>query len=97
MQTTNPNDAEHPVDKAARLLGGRSAMAESLDVSVAAIGNWKTRGVPFEKCPIIERLTERQVMRYHLRPDDWADMWPELAPALANTAQPAIANVAQGV
>lgn len=93
MQTSDANAVEHPVDKAARLLGGRPAMAEHLDVSVSAIGNWKTRGVPLEVCPVIERLTDRQVMRYHLRPDDWAEMWPELAQA---TAQQAVATIAQG-
>lgn len=92
MHTTTPSEAEHPVDKAARLLGGRPAMAESLEVSVAAIGNWKARGVPFEKCPVIERLTGRQVMRYHLRPDDWADMWPELAQLVSPPNSQAVAG-----
>jgi len=94
MQTQDEKDAEHPVDKAARLLGGRPAMAERLDVSVSAIGNWKTRGVPYEVCPAIERLTDRQVMRYDLRPDDWEQMWPELAQAPANIAPTATNSVA---
>ncbi len=95
MQTTDPNADEHPVDKAARLLGGRPEMAKCLEVSVAAIGNWKARGVPFEVCPVIERLTDRKVMRYDLRPDDWADMWPELAKAPAIIEHQAIETIAQ--
>jgi DNA-binding transcriptional regulator YdaS (Cro superfamily) len=33
-----------------------------------------------ERCVAIERATGRQVMRQDLRPDDWADIWPELKP-----------------
>ena len=95
MQTSDANAVEHPVDKAARLLGGRPAMAGQLEVSVSAIGNWKTRGVPFEVCPAIERLTDRQVMRYDLRPDDWADMWPELVRDPAVPATVAIETAAE--
>jgi DNA-binding transcriptional regulator YdaS (Cro superfamily) len=29
----------------------------------------------------IERLSDGQVTRQELRPDDWADIWPELAQA----------------
>ena len=69
---------EHPLDRAARYLGGRALMAEKLDVSPAAIGNWKARGVPIEKCVPIERLCPGVVGRKDLR-DDWRDIWPELA------------------
>lgn len=68
---------EHPLDRAARYLGGRPIMAERLDVSPAAIGNWKSRGVPIEKCLPIERLCPGVVGRKDLR-DDWKDIWPEL-------------------
>lgn len=90
-------DGEHPLDTAARLVGGRGALAKKLAVSVAAIGNWKTRGVPIEHCVEIESSTGRLVPRQMLRPNDWNKIWPELAPALANTAQPAAETVAQGV
>lgn len=72
--------AEHPLDLAARLVGGRRALADRLGVSVAAIGNWKSRGVPFEHCPRIERLVPG-VTRQMLRPEDYCEMWPELADA----------------
>lgn len=76
-----PVEGEHPVDRAARVLGGRLLMAERLGVSAAAVGNWKQRGVPIEHCTRIERLTLRQVTRRDLRPDDYLDIWPELADA----------------
>lgn len=44
----------------------------------AAIGNWKSRGVPIEHCPEIERLTKKGVTRPQLRPTDWERIWPEL-------------------
>lgn len=73
------NASPHPLDQAALLLGGRSVLAERLKVSVAAVGNWKVRGVPIEHCPAIERITGAQVRRQQLRPDDWREIWPELA------------------
>lgn len=89
-------DDEHPIDTAARMIGGRAYLADKLDVSVAAVGNWKQRGVPIEKCPGIEILTSGAVTRRDLRPDDWQKIWPELAAAQAQQAQPATNAVAQG-
>ncbi len=72
--------SEHPLDAAARVVGGRNSLAQRLDISVAAIGNWKKRGAtPIEHCVPIERATNGAVTRKDLRPDDWAAIWPELA------------------
>lgn len=90
-------DDEHPIDTAARMIGGRAYLAKKLDVSVAAVGNWKQRGVPIEKCPGIESLTCGAVSRRDLRPDDWQKIWPELAPAQSNQPQQATQAVAPGV
>lgn len=76
---SGPAEALHPLDEAARLVGGRNALAQLLCVSVAAIGNWKVRGVPLEHCVPIERATVGVVGRRDLHPDDWQDIWPELA------------------
>jgi DNA-binding transcriptional regulator YdaS (Cro superfamily) len=70
---------ESPIDKAARLVGDRATLARRLNVSVAAIGNWKSRGVPIEHCVRIERASAGQVTRKDLRPGDWQEYWPELA------------------
>jgi len=54
--------------------------------------------VPIWRCSSIEAATGGEVTRQELRPDDWQSIWPELAPALANTAQAATESVAgQGV
>lgn len=79
-------DGEHPLDRAARYIGGRLLLAERLGVTPAAIGNWKVRGVPIEKCVPIERLCPGVVERKDLR-DDWQDIWPELASAADTSTQ----------
>lgn len=97
---TKPTDHvadEHPIDRVARLAGGRRILSEKLGVSTAAIGNWKVRGVPFGQCPAIERLVGGAVTRKDLRPDDYADMWPELAQPSAPRSFAATDAVAQGV
>lgn len=78
MDTTTNAGCEHPLDEAAREMGGRAALASALGVTPAAIGNWKVRGVPFEYCPRIWALVPK-VTRQRLRPNDWREMWPELA------------------
>lgn len=45
------------------------------------------RPVPPTRCVALERATELAVRRWHMRPDDWHHIWPELvgakdAPAL---------------
>lgn len=92
---SGPAEALHPLDEAARLVGGRNALAQLLCVSVAAIGNWKARGVPLEHCVPIERATVGVVSRRDLRPDDYLDIWPELASAGAATASAAIHAVTE--
>ena len=37
------------------------------------------RPVPIERCVPIERATDGAVTRRDLRPDDWQEIWPELA------------------
>lgn len=72
-------------------------MASALGVTMAAIGNWKARGVPVQRCVVIERLTQGVITRRDLRPNDWQLIWPELvksepklASALDGQAQAAI-------
>lgn len=80
--------AEHPIDRAARYLGGRGVMADRLGVKPSAIGNWKDRGVPLEHCAAIELACDGFVTRRDLRPEDWRRIWPELAACDADSAPP---------
>ena len=85
---TQSNPKENPIDAAVRLCpGGRAALAKLLNVTIAAIGNWKMRNsVPVEHCAQIEAATGAQVTRKQLRPNDWQLIWPELA-TTTKTAQ----------
>lgn len=62
---------EHPVDRAAKVVGSQTALANALGVTKAAVGQWKDDGrrVPAEHCPSIERLTSGAVRCEELRPD----------------------------
>lgn len=62
---------EHPIERAARVVGSQTALAAALKVTKAAVGQWKDAGrrVPAEHCPDIERLTGGQVRCEDLRPD----------------------------
>lgn len=62
---------EHPIERAARVVGSQTALAVALKVTKAAVGQWKDAGrrVPAEHCPAIERLTGGQVRCEDLRPD----------------------------
>ena len=79
----------HPIDRAAMAAGGRVRLADTLNVTVAAISNWKARGVPIQHCAAIERISGGTVTRQELRPDDWQRIWPELA---ASDIEPAAAG-----
>ena len=82
-----------PVDAASRHVGGFSALAKLIGVTPSAPHMWKARGVvPSDHCAAIEAATDRTVMRWDLRPDDWHRIWPELigqpgAPAIPEPAK----------
>lgn len=55
-------------------------MADSIGVTVQAVCFWRDgkRSLPPEHCPTIEREGGFVVRRWHMRPDDWHKIWPEL-------------------
>lgn len=77
---------------------GRSlSLANALGVSPPTVSDWCTgkKAIPVERCVAIERATNFEVTRQDLRPNDWQDIWPELAQAPVNTEQPATKIVAK--
>lgn len=86
------SEAVHALDRAALIAGGRLNLSQTLGVTLGALGNWKIRGVPIERCYAIERTTAGAVTRKDLRPDDWHEIWPELA-TTNQTTEPAAAGV----
>jgi len=80
--------------KATEVAGGVGALAKAIGVTQGAVSNWRARGgeVPALHCYPIEQATDRAVMRWDLRPDDWHRIWPELigaegAPPVATEAE----------
>lgn len=55
--------------------GGIAALAKAVGASPQQVMNWKERGFPANYCQRIHRLTG--VGLHELRPDDWADYWPD--------------------
>lgn len=81
------NKTARAVKRAAKIVGGQAALARALGIYPVNVANWITsdpkrhRPVPPAKCVAIEQLTNGKVTRKHLRPDDFAQLWPELAEA----------------
>lgn len=71
----------NPLETAIGAVGGVSKLAAVIGVGQSAISNWRARGTTPDAahCVAIERATAGAVTRRDLRPDDWADIWPELA------------------
>lgn len=82
----------NPLTKVVECLGSDAALAALLKISAPAVSQWRKRGTVLkaEYCTAIERATCGQVTRRDLRPDDWQDIWPELAESPASAAPVAI-------
>jgi len=61
----------------------QASFADLVGVSIGMVNQWLTgnRPVSPEKCVIIEKITNGEVTRKDLRPNDWQAIWPELQPA----------------
>ncbi|WP_187306031.1 transcriptional regulator [Diaphorobacter nitroreducens] len=87
----------HPLEVAISRVGGVSKLALVLGVAQSTISNWRARGTKIDAahCVSIERATCGAITRRELRPDDWQDIWPELAVAEpAQTPAPTHATLA---
>jgi len=60
------------LDDAIKLAGGLSALARKLGLKPQVVSNWRTRGIPPERCAGIEAATDGKVTRRELRPDIFA-------------------------
>lgn len=69
------------VELAVSLVGGPGKLAEIAGVKPPTVQQWlkNERPVPARRCAAIEAATQGQVSRRDLRPDDWQELWPELA------------------
>lgn len=69
--------------------GEQQAIANAIGATKSDLSNWKhgKLSVPVKYCVAIERATKGAVTRRDLRPNDWADIWPELAETLTGEDQ----------
>lgn len=74
------------IQKACEIAGAQSSLAKKLGVSPPVVSQWLNfeRPVPIEKCVSIERITNGEVTRKELRPNDWNRIWPELTEKLVD-------------
>ena len=74
------------LDLAIERANGVGKLATSIGCGQSAVSNWRARGTYPDPvfCVRIERLYD--VPRQELRPTDWQDIWPELAPPSAEDA-----------
>lgn len=70
----------NPIKRAIDAAGSQGALAAAIKVKQPTVSEWLrgTRPVPIERCVDIERATAGAVRRWHLRPNDWHRIWPEL-------------------
>lgn len=67
--------------RAITIAGSQSALGRKLGRSQALVYKWLNSANPLgpAHCSAIERVTGGAVTRRDLRPDDWQEIWPELA------------------
>jgi DNA-binding transcriptional regulator YdaS (Cro superfamily) len=60
--------------------GAATRLATALRVSPSYLSQMCRghRPIPVETCVLLEVLTERQVRRWNLKPENWHRIWPEL-------------------
>ena len=73
--------------------GSQTDLARAISAQPQLVWQWSkgVRKIPVERCVAIERATNGAVTRKDLRPDDWEEIWPELAGA-PPTTEPAQAG-----
>lgn len=83
-----------PLLEAVALFGTAARLSRAMNVSPSAVHEWAAgrRPMPIERCVQVEQLTGAKVRRWHLRPEDWYRIWPELinlpdAPAVTEPAE----------
>lgn len=66
--------------------GSQTLLARKIKAQPQLVWQWSTgvRPVPIERCLTIEAATNGVVSRIDLRPNDWREIWPELAKSRRN-------------
>ena len=79
------------IHRAVRLMGSQLNLARQLQVTPVTVNQWlrpagakNARPIPPKQCVRIEQVTGGAVTRKDLRPDDYREIWPELADGFAS-------------
>lgn len=97
------NQQVEAVTAAAKNLGNQAILARALGITPVTVGQWLKperaagRAVPPKQCVRIEQLTKGAVTRRQLRPNDWQEIWPELALAPVSATDIATNTVASAI
>lgn len=72
------SNANAPVKKACKVVGGQCALAIALGLDPSQVHQWVKgrRSVPIKYCQSIVELTDGAVSVQDLRPKDWHLIWP---------------------
>lgn len=74
--------------KAVQLLGGPVKAARRLGIErYQTVQSWVSNGIPLAHCARVERALDGAVSRRDMQPDDWHEIWPELATADAQAGE----------
>jgi DNA-binding transcriptional regulator YdaS (Cro superfamily) len=70
-------------------LGGPAAVAKMLGIKPPSVVGWRAHGIPADKLIRLAPVCEKMgiASRRELRPDDWQQIWPELAEASSDAPQ----------
>lgn len=62
-------------------LGGPAAIAKLLGIKPPSVVGWRANGIPDDKLIRLAPVCEQRgiATRQQLRPNDWQQIWPELA------------------
>lgn len=79
-------------------LGGTTAVARMLGIKPPSVHEWRANGIPRDKlvrlAAPLEFATGGRYCRWHVCPEDWHRIWPELKKAKGSPPIPAQAEEA---
>jgi len=77
--------------------GRGKRLADALGIQPPVVSDWVTgkKAVPAARCQAIVRITSGAVTLQELRPDDWADYWPNQAASHASIGDGTTQTVAE--
>lgn len=72
------------------MLDGPAAVAKLLNIKAPSVVGWRKHGIPDDKLMRLAPICEQRgiATRQDLFPNDWQQIWPELAAQASTDSQP---------